>query len=50
MCQPQDKDSTPKEKRLKNGLISIVKAQFETHELWEIDECVRILFELSHEE
>ena len=49
MCQQKEKENTPKEKQLKDGLISIVKAQFETHELWEIDECVRLLFELSHE-
>lgn len=50
MCRRQEEDNTPKEKQLEDGLIAIVKAQLETHKLWEIDECVRILFELSHEE
>ena len=50
MCRRQEEDNTPKEKQLEDGLIAIVKAQLETHKLWEIDECVRILFDLSHEE
>lgn len=50
MYQRQEEDNTPKEKQLEDGIIAIVKAQLETHELWEIDECVRILLELSHEE
>lgn len=50
MYRQREEDNTPKKKQLEDGLISIVKTQLETHELWEIDECVRILFELSHEE
>ena len=44
------KKVTYKEKQMEDGLIAIVKSQLETHELWEIDDCVRILFELIHEE
>ena len=50
MCRQQEEDKTHKEKQFEDGLRSIVNAQLEAHELWEIDECVRILFELSHEE
>ena len=50
MWRWQKDDKTPKEKQLEDSLMSIVKDQLETQELWEIDECVRILFELSYEE
>lgn len=50
MCRRQEEDNAPKERQLEDGLLSIVKVQLETHELWEIDECVRTMFELSHEE
>lgn len=50
MWRRQKDDKTPKEKQLEDSLMSIVKDQLETQELWEIDECVRILFELSYEE
>lgn len=50
MRRRQEEDNTPKEKQLEDGLIAIIKEQLETHELWEMDECVRILFELNHKE
>lgn len=47
MCSRNEEDSIPKEKRLENSLKNLVMDQFETHELWEIDDCVRILFDIS---
>ena len=47
MCSRKDEDRIPKEKQLESSLRNLVMDQFEMHELWEIDDCVRILFDLS---
>ena len=50
MCSRKEEDSIPKEDRLENSLNNLIMDQLETHELWEIDDCVRILFDLSFKE
>ena len=50
MCLQQEEYNPHKDKHLEEGLLSIVRAQLETYELWEIDDCVRILFELGNGE
>jgi len=50
MCSRKEEDRIPKDKRLENSLKNLVMDQLETHELWEIDDCVRILFDLSLKE
>lgn len=47
MCSRKGEDSIHKDKQLENSLKKLVMDQIETHELWEIDECMRILFDLS---
>lgn len=47
MYSRKEEDSIPKEQRLENSLKNLVMDQLETHELWEIDDCVRFLFGLS---
>lgn len=47
MCSRKGEDSIPKDKQLENSLKKLVMDQIETHALWEIDECMRILFDLS---
>ena len=47
MCSRKGEDSIPKDKQLENSLKKLVMDQIETHELWEIDYCMRILFDLS---
>lgn len=50
MCSRKEEDSVPKDKQLENSLKNLVINQLEMYELWEIDDCVRILFDLSHNE
>ena len=45
-CQSEHENMF-KEKELEDCLRDILLNQDETHELWEIDECVRLLFDLS---
>lgn len=49
-CRKEEEDIVLKEQLHKHDLQSLIINQFETHEIWEIDDCVRFLLEMNHRE
>lgn len=47
MCCQEEKNIA-RAKEMERRLESIIFEQFETEELWEIDDCIKLLFDLSH--
>lgn len=49
MSSRNERENTPHENKLEDCLRDVVLNQIVSHELWEIDECVRFLFDLSRD-
>lgn len=47
MCYKEE-NKIARRKEMNGRLESIILEQFETEELWEIDDCIKLLFDLSH--
>lgn len=50
MCCGMVDDNDSNGKQLENCLKSLIMDQLETHELWEIDDCICLLFDLGYSE
>lgn len=46
MCYKEE-NKIARRKEMDGRLESIILEQFETEELWEIDDCIKLLFDLS---